>query len=673
MKKILIGILVFVFSSTSVAAKTYYTEYSDYTEYTDLPISESDTIHVETELRYNWYQNVIELGPYLPQEEIYPDYPLVDLNDTKDSVWSVWDTKEPPMMLNRLIQRRSIYHYQDMKEVRYLHLYDVMGSEGRFRISEIEIFVNGEKVDYTTTCEGCSNGFAASIKNGNTKENTSYIANGGALQIDLNNYYPSDKISFKLYLFDTGLDQKEYHVRMTNDSDRNGIAYWEGYWIQCFTYQNVNEIVGFDHTIEQFVMKDPEWYEEKLTLEEMQETLTRRVTVSEQWRYIDIPLYRHYRIMRDYQNNYTLNGSIDYPFFDPSDSKLYYRYQRRDKLLLANHLVISNKAMQLEDLVVESTSPVTISGTVDYERNGNYPVTFLMNGQAFDEVVTVQILENDQVNYEKEINRLNAELGKQEMEIIALRNEKQKLQDSLLQEKENVKDLKWKIDLLEGELDHLVKANKSIQKSLSDLQSRYQKLEKLYDGKIQELEKTKEKLEQTKSDYVVQTEALKILQSEKEALQKEMKQRESESKQLEQLVEKLKSENQHLQELLSIEREKNRELKEKTNEMIDQNQGLLMGNASLEKDKDQLVKNYQQELIRIDLERSKEQKDYEELMRYKNTCDSELETLKTTLSKKDLRKSSFLEWNGLSYGLSITGTILFVLGIYLLQRRKEHK
>ena len=114
-----------------------------------------------------------------------------------------------------------------MKEVRYIHLSNLQGSYGSLRISEIEVYVDNNKISYSYYCEGCNSDFKDHINNGKTIENMSYINNNGYLRIDLNNYYSIDRINLKLYLFDVGTTTKKYDIKITREKNLNSTSYLE--------------------------------------------------------------------------------------------------------------------------------------------------------------------------------------------------------------------------------------------------------------------------------------------------------------------------------------------------------------------------------------------------------------------------------------------------------------
>lgn len=715
MKKIIVGIVIFMMGINVIRAKTYYSDYSEFSDYSSVPVLESDTVNVETETWYKWYREEKELGPYQNQYVYNPDYPLVDLQDSIEGEWGPWGYEKPEIILERILQRRSVYLYQDMKEVRYLHFFGLSGSNQRFYISELEVYVNGNKVDYTITCDNCSEYFKQSIQNGNTKETDVYVDNGVEFRIDLNNYYPADTITFDLYLFDTGYDQKDYRVKMTRDKDEDPNVYFEGYWIQCFTYQSADEIVPVHHSIDQMVRKDPEWYDQKESLEPIEETKVRMVEERDQYRYIDYRQYRCYRIKRIYQDGYGKSGTEEFPFFDADDSMQYYRYRVRDKLVLKEPLVIDQVTMNMQDLILESTKPVDMEGFVDFTRNGEYSITFKMDDLVVTENITVDILENDLRQYEELVIELERIIDEQQKVIEQLQLEKQQLEEVILTEQEMADILREQLISLEDELTNLKQEKETVSNMLDVVKADYEKLQEedqkkedvlvelqkqlhsleqkmeFQEKEMQIIENQKQLLEQQLSEFEVWNQTSKEqIQSLEETLkhrQQELIEFEERKKWLEEQLSELNLQNQTMNETIqTLEKEKQawyekffsgeekvNDLKLKINELIVENQNLLMNIEQLTTEKESLVENYQQELIRLDLDLVQEKTKLEEANANEYTCRYELEELKTSYEEKTKSENRSFIPRLFLYGIFILGIFLFLIGIYFVIRFKKRK
>ena len=415
MKKLLFFLLFFFIFIIKVTASNeiYYSPYSIMSSWNDEAMESSDLVLVNMKPWYKWYKETTTLGDYYIEGLNDQDYPLINKEDSKTTEFSSWSLEKPGSKPNRIINSRFIYEYQDMKEVRYIHLSNVQGSYGALRISEIEVSVNGNKINYDLFCEGCNSNFSSYIKNGVIVENMSNINNGGYLRLDLNNYYPLDTITIKLYLFDVGPDAKRYSIKITREAAKDSVAYSEVYVISCFSYNHLSEIVPFIYDVHKMNIVSPEWYSKKETLNYMEPTITTQVEEKVQYKYQDL-LYRYYRVDKEYFDNYSDVAIGDYNIKDKEQYKDYYQYQKRDRVVLQDNLIITDYTMTLNDFIVESTiDNISIESNMDINKNGLYQVKYILPWQTIEKEVTVDIDDNNFAYLNDQINTLvkqNAEL-----------------------------------------------------------------------------------------------------------------------------------------------------------------------------------------------------------------------------------------------------------------------
>ena len=211
MKKFL-WLIFLLFLGVKIEAKEiYYSDYSIFSEFQQEEIIGSDIIDVEREDRYLWYKEIQE-------KQDYQLYNLEDKfsNDCYLTNYSNWQDEK----INNpgyIYEERNVYQYTKSKTIRYIHLYNLQGSYGAFRMTELTIKVNNKEIDYEYICEGCLSGFDDYINNGIYDENKSYINNGGSLIIDLGKEYPLNQIEVIFYIFDLGPSDKLYTIGYSKD------------------------------------------------------------------------------------------------------------------------------------------------------------------------------------------------------------------------------------------------------------------------------------------------------------------------------------------------------------------------------------------------------------------------------------------------------------------------
>jgi hypothetical protein len=423
MKKLIILFALLININIYALPTTYYTEYGDYNEFQEEEVKYNELTKVNVERRYKYYNDLKEYGGYYTEDSNDLNYPYIDYNDYQMAPFSTWSYTKADDAKNRIFDEKTIYEYADMKEVRYIHLYNLSGSYGAFRISEIDVHINGVEIPFTATCNNCNIYFYDFINNGKVDENMSVIYNGGSFTIDLGNYYKLDNIDFDLYLYDIGYDAKVYSIAMTRDSGLNDIIYSKATLYSYFTYDDFSDIVAFNYNINDMAIATAEyypWVEVESSLEPSKTRLTRSYNL---YRYQDV-LYNYYKINRVYSDNYMIDVSDEFPF-KGDEYKDYYQVSTRDKLTIEEPIIITSKDTLLNSFILDSSIDVKIENNIDYTKNGLYTVTFTIDNMVINKEVTIDIPENiakepiDETidnNLEKDIdNKYNNNLAEEDI------------------------------------------------------------------------------------------------------------------------------------------------------------------------------------------------------------------------------------------------------------------
>ncbi|NLL44144.1 MAG: hypothetical protein GX247_00550 [Mollicutes bacterium] len=488
MKKYYLFLFLFFFLISNVKAETYYSPYTDFSEWTTTYVKEDDITIVEGERRYKWYKEGKILGDYYIEGENNPNFPLIDYEDFIVTSFSEWSKTKPEEKLNRLINERTLYEYQDMKEVRYIHLSNLQGSYGSLRISEIEVYVDNNKISYSYYCEGCNSDFKDHINNGKTIENMSYINNNGYLRIDLNNYYSIDRINLKLYLFDVGTTTKKYDIKITREKNLNSTSYLEKKVSLNFSCEKLSEIIPFTYNYLNMNITNLEWYEKKESLDYIESTPTRKVNPIKEYQYQD-KLYRYYKLEKEYSNDYYKEEPVNYPKKDENMYQDYYRYKKRDKVVIQDELLITDYDITLWDFIISSTTNnIQIESNLDINKNGVYKVKYILPFETIIKNVEVNIPDN---NLDNQLDKLNQEI--------------KNLKEDNLNLLETIKIKDQKIKELENNNQVNKQTNKKNKTSLQEYQDKTNnqnnKLEEIL-NKNQLLENDNMKLSTKKSSFI---------------------------------------------------------------------------------------------------------------------------------------------------------------------------
>ena len=429
MKKILWLIFLNIILINFVSAKVYYSDYSDFSEFQEKEIIASDTIDVIKEERYLWYRDKEILRDY----QLYNEYDKFS-DDCYLTEYSGWMDQKFDN-IGYIYETRNKYKYTLAKGIRYIHLYNLQGSYGSFRIPELEIKYNNKSLNYTYTCSGCLEGFDDYIHNGIYEENESYIANGGNLVIDLGKIYPINLIETNFYIFDLGPSDKIYTIGYS--TDKKNIFYSKNYNLQ-FSSEYWKNAVKRVHNVTDLNINDWQYYE--TTTEFRNDEFVINQEISKEYRYQE-KWCKVYNYEKEY-SDYSKNPVDDYVNRVDESLKTFYSYRTRDKLEL-DIKEITEKNYDLNNFVISSTADVKIENNINWDKNGFYDVKFQVN----------DLIVNEKINLNVESNTID-DLNQQ---IIDLKNYYEK-----------------KLQELENKLEYYQKDNDSLIKKINELKKTYE-------------------------------------------------------------------------------------------------------------------------------------------------------------------------------------------------------
>ncbi len=399
MKKLLWLLFVALTMIKVEASEVFYSDYTEFSPYQEEVIKKDDCTNIISEERYRWYKNEQILKGYIPYNET--DTFTNNCYLTQPSDWST----EKIENVAYVYETRTKYEYTKAKKARYIHLYDLQGSYGAFRITELAIMVNGEEIDYSFTCEGCWENFEQYINNGIYDENKSYIDNGGSLVIDLGQEYPLNQIDIVFYIFDLGPNEKLYTLIFA-DSQNNTLAaksynleFADQYWVNALKIETNIYDLEVDTT---------DWTYSEISYQNIIDDSIIDTIVNEEYRY-QVKWCRPYEIVKVYYPEYSKDTVDEYPIRDEDSKKTFYSYQKRDKLEL-DIFEITSKDFDLNNFVVTSTDEVVIIENINWDKNGDYEVVFKLNDIEVTKSITLNIAANTIEELEVEIDMLHNQL-----------------------------------------------------------------------------------------------------------------------------------------------------------------------------------------------------------------------------------------------------------------------
>lgn len=402
MKKILWLIFLSFLIVTNVDAKVYYSDYSDFSQFQEEEVFPSDTVDVIKEKMYLWYKNVNKLGDY----KLYNNVDSFS-NDCYMTEFTDWSNQKIDNA-GYNYEERNAYYYTMAKGIRYIHLYNLQGSYGSFRIPELDIQYKDKSIKYTYTCNGCLEGFDDYINNGIYEENESYIANGGSLIIDLGKEYPFHLIDVIFYIFDLGNSDKTYTIGYS--TDKENLLYYKQYVLQFSDEYWSNAVKRF-HNIDE--IDDSIWkYNETYVGLRNNDFVINKESIK-QYRYQE-KWCKVYETFKEY-SEYSKEPIEDYIYRVDDSLKYFYSYRVRDKLEL-DIKEITSKDFNLNDFIVTSTDEVLINDDINWDKNGIYNVSFKLNNINVTEEVVLNVESNTISDLNKKIKYLEEQLNKLKIE-----------------------------------------------------------------------------------------------------------------------------------------------------------------------------------------------------------------------------------------------------------------
>lgn len=357
-----------------------YSPYSEFSNWQEENVISSDLIDVETEKRYRWYKTDRVDGDYSIEGNNNPLFPFIDKDNYYETDFSLYSLNEPDSIPNRIIENKKIYSYKQIKPIRYIYLMRVGNLTGSFYISELNVYVDDQKINYSYYCGRCSNNFEYYINNENIYENNVYIYNNMEFRIDLNGYYDASKIRIELYLFDQSIANKNYQLILSPYFNLSAPQYFYKEFSEQFYCNNISEVKHFSYLIDSSWLKEPEWFDWKESEEIVINSFTTEVKQQTLYRYKDI-FYRYYQINKIYYDDkYYLDTPAEGYQHDENDYKYYYRYRTREvlkspELITNNNSSIDNAPVENKKVISESNNHSNISQTVNTISNQNKDIS----------------------------------------------------------------------------------------------------------------------------------------------------------------------------------------------------------------------------------------------------------------------------------------------------------
>ena len=375
MKKIMyiLGILL-LFDISVVRAlenNIYYSNYGEWSEYSKDNYSKTELMDVEVERRYKWFKNK-ERGEYLNYDEGIKKYDNLNKDNYKYSDYSNWQEISPEKITDRVIETKVKYFVKRIKPIKTLYIVGGDFKTDEVDLNQIDIFNNGKKVSFKSTCGDCSEKYKLKNKS-------------GVLMLELDNFYYFDNLKII--------------VKSPNIKNINSINFWatapkensnEEALFYRYTFEG-SDNSSINISISDFSKVKP-IYEDGVYYDEL--PFLRKDDYKEElvsYRYKD-KLYYFFSYDKEYIDGYFKQR--DGYEKDENDYIDYYRYRNRDKIEFSEHIEINKNDSFLEEYI-NSTTEYEIDGNIDYNKNGLYHIKIKTYFITKDVTVSINIKENN--------------------------------------------------------------------------------------------------------------------------------------------------------------------------------------------------------------------------------------------------------------------------------------
>lgn len=394
MKKIVLFLMILLIN-TKVDAKTYYSNYSDYQSIDHL-IEESDLIKIKKEDKYLLYkENRIE--------KFYPSYEQVNnmiKTDEIKTVISEWLDSKPIELSDRKIIEKEFFEYKDIKNIRHINLSNISYFNNNFGIYRLQVLNKNIPIDYDVNCTNCEQTDLKKIKSKNPDEYFNF-EKSMKVYIDLKESIAVKdlKLAFVLY----SKEDKDVNASIDLLGEENSRVYLN-YNLNTMIDTNFGNRCVYNLNLNGFVLKDPV-YETFLSTDIKE--VSKFSSVNKVIKYQTEDLYiKYYDISKEYLTDYFLE-EIDGFKLDLDTKKTFYYFKERDKIEVLDSLTIDNYQTKLEDLVLfDSTNKLKITSNINYLKNGEYDINFILPTKIVKTKVIVDIKEN----YIKALKIMNEQL-----------------------------------------------------------------------------------------------------------------------------------------------------------------------------------------------------------------------------------------------------------------------
>lgn len=391
MKKIMMFILIVVYLvPNTVFAETYYTDYGSWQE-TQQQVENNELQEGKIEYQYKFYKLDKKYSDkYYRVGENPKNYPYQSDKKQKTK-FSLWQKNKPDEILNREIETKEVYRYQELEKVSSVTIYDVDGSDDRLGLTEIEVLYQNEKIPITLECTDCDRKLIENLTNNLSYEQASFLYPNQELIIRLDKEYNPKDLQLNVYVSDTVRNKPViFHIKTLSKIKQPYILKKRAYW----TISSIGGSYKDEIKIKDAII-DKKWDETIIESDEKVEenTWINILDPVKYYRYRDTE-YLYYQLVPNYLDGFY----FDYPNYicDQTQKKPIFYKRTRDKIEVKDNIVLTKNYLDIDDIIASSTikeKDLSIRNNIDWLKSGIYQVTISYGALQITVPVTLSIVE----------------------------------------------------------------------------------------------------------------------------------------------------------------------------------------------------------------------------------------------------------------------------------------
>ena len=293
MKKILVLLLCLYIGNVSALE---YSDYSDFSDYSEEFISSDDLTDVKTERRYKYYKYVKEYGPYEKESTLNSEYSNIDYLDFKYTDESGYFEERPSEEEGRIITSHTLYRHLKADDIKYIKIYNSNSKNIDLNYSNFNIIYKDKSIDYNIVYNNADESVIhpygymiiefdenIDVRFLNIRIDVTASKVGGA-SIFFTLYNDRLNVGESEYIFST-LDTRSVNLRCINlPVFSNAFVYYYSDKVETTT-----PTIHYDDTVIRYTYKDK--------------------------------LYHKYKLVKEYTDDYLLEGYDDYIYIDEENYK----------------------------------------------------------------------------------------------------------------------------------------------------------------------------------------------------------------------------------------------------------------------------------------------------------------------------------------------------------------